>query len=356
MINRIISICLHKRLVAIVVAILLVVFGYYSWTKMSVLADAGRSIAPRPRKERDMNCSTPIEGDDRRFADYTYHPACVLFPKFGKDELQELAADIKANGLRNPIVMLNGDILDGRNRLLACEVAGVEPRFVEWDGTGSPVEWVVSENLVRRHLTSSQRAVIAHDLLPLLEAEAKERQRDGGSLAKKLAKRETNGKASQAAARMTGTNSTYVEVVKSIRQKAPELIEQVRSGNITVPDAKKLAKLPDEQRQEVLGRCNGHPLGSGEFHDILNEVRKEQREKAARRLRQTGHGRRRHPRRRPGDSPGSTYGRIGGHLATDPPYGQVALYERLAELAAAKLKPGGLCLAYAGQFYLPEVM
>ncbi len=50
-------------------------------------------------------------------------------------------------------------------------LAGVKPRFVEWDGKGSPVEWVISENLIRRHLTSSQRAVIALDLLPLLEKE-----------------------------------------------------------------------------------------------------------------------------------------------------------------------------------------
>jgi hypothetical protein len=41
---------------------------------------------------------------------------------------------------------------------------------------------------------------------------------------------------------------------------------------------------------------------------------------------------------------------------TDPPYTQIDLYQRLAELAAAKLKPSGICLAYTGQFYLPEVM
>ena len=41
---------------------------------------------------------------------------------------------------------------------------------------------------------------------------------------------------------------------------------------------------------------------------------------------------------------------------TDPPYGEPSLYGRLAELAATKLKPGGLCLAYAGQFHLPQIM
>jgi DNA modification methylase len=41
---------------------------------------------------------------------------------------------------------------------------------------------------------------------------------------------------------------------------------------------------------------------------------------------------------------------------TDPPYDQIALYAELADLAAAKLKPGGLCLAYCGQSYLPAVL
>ena len=108
---------------------------------------------------------------------YRFHPACLLFPKLGDEELQELAADIKVKGLQHDIVLYKGEILDGRNRLAACEIAGVEPTFVEWDGEGSPTEWVISENLIRRHLSSSQRAVVAHDLLPLLEKEAKERQR-----------------------------------------------------------------------------------------------------------------------------------------------------------------------------------
>ena len=44
---------------------------------------------------------------------HKYHPACLLFPKLGKAELQELADDIKANGLRNPVVLYKGQVLDG---------------------------------------------------------------------------------------------------------------------------------------------------------------------------------------------------------------------------------------------------
>ena len=41
---------------------------------------------------------------------------------------------------------------------------------------------------------------------------------------------------------------------------------------------------------------------------------------------------------------------------SDPIYKDVDQYHNLAELAAAKLKPGRLCLAYSGLKYLPDVI
>jgi site-specific DNA-methyltransferase (adenine-specific)/site-specific DNA-methyltransferase (cytosine-N4-specific) len=109
--------------------------------------------------------------------------------------------------------------------------------------------------LVRRHLTSSQKAVIALDLLPLLEKEARERQ----TLAQKCAKVSPNGKgkASQIAARLTKTNGTYVELVKAVSKAAPELIEKIRNGNLSVPDAKRLSEIPKQKRKELLRQANG---------------------------------------------------------------------------------------------------
>src|ERR1700735_5661987 len=92
-----------------------------------------------------------------------FHEVCTIFPEMAADELQLLADDIRENGLRESIWTFNGQVLDGRNRLKACEIAGVEPTFREWNGAGDPVIFALSLNRFRRHLSPSQRAQIAVD-------------------------------------------------------------------------------------------------------------------------------------------------------------------------------------------------
>jgi ParB-like chromosome segregation protein Spo0J len=93
------------------------------------------------------------------------HPAASLFPLMNDAELAELAADIKANGQREPVIIYQGQVLDGRNRIAACKLAGVEPRarmVNDYTIKGLPIAFVISCNLHRRHLTAEQkRQVIA---------------------------------------------------------------------------------------------------------------------------------------------------------------------------------------------------
>jgi ParB-like chromosome segregation protein Spo0J len=69
------------------------------------------------------------------------HPAAAIFPLMSKVELQALADDIARNGQQVPIARLGDLVLDGRNRLAACKLAKVKPRFVQWKGK-DPVAWV----------------------------------------------------------------------------------------------------------------------------------------------------------------------------------------------------------------------
>jgi hypothetical protein len=109
------------------------------------------------------------------------HEVAGLFELMKDSELRDLADDIREHGLLEPIVMFEGKVLDGRNRQQACELAGVEATYVEWEPNGqAPTEYVLSKNLLRRHLTDVQRAALSVEVMPKLKQEAKSRQRASG--------------------------------------------------------------------------------------------------------------------------------------------------------------------------------
>lgn len=96
---------------------------------------------------------------------YEIHPIADIFPMMSDDELSELAEDIKTNGLIHPIVTKAGVIIDGRNRLRACEIAGIAPEFVEFE-TDNIEAFIVSVNLARRNLTKGQQAMALAMIYP----------------------------------------------------------------------------------------------------------------------------------------------------------------------------------------------
>jgi len=90
------------------------------------------------------------------------HPYADLLPMMNKLELDALTDDIRQNGLLHPIMRYQGMVLDGRNRLAACQAAGVEPRFVDIEtDDATALAHVISANIERRDLNGSQRAIVA---------------------------------------------------------------------------------------------------------------------------------------------------------------------------------------------------
>ena len=190
------------------------------------------------------------------------HSAAAMFPMMSADELQALAADIEAHGLVEPVVLFEGKILDGRNRVKACELAGVRVDTVAWvpQDQRTPIEFVISANLYRRHLSTSQRAIIAAtDVLPKLEAEAKAKQgeRTDLNIHQKVDECSSSTQSSDRAAELLGTNRQYVSDAKKIADIAPDLVDKIKSGELTIPDAKTQAKssvdAADSKKDELWG-------------------------------------------------------------------------------------------------------
>ena len=173
---------------------------------------------------------------------WVIHPVADLFPLIEGDEFAQLVDDVREHGVREPVWLHpDGRIIDGRNRARAAVEAGVDLPTRVWDGSGSLVQFVLSLNLHRRHLTSSQKAVLALEVEPILAEEAKQRQRHGGPEAKGSQIVDyvdsNEGKAAEQAAQLVGTNRQYVADAKRVAQERPDLIEQVRDGAITIPQA-----------------------------------------------------------------------------------------------------------------------
>jgi ParB family chromosome partitioning protein len=222
-----------------------------------------------------------------------FHKLAELFPRMDAEEFEKLKKDISENGLLEPITLHpDGSIIDGRNRYLACLDVGVTPRYDIWSGTGSLLTFVLSKNLHRRHLDTSQRAALAVNVQSMLGEDARERQRAAGAQGAKFGaeggrgnkkkpllvilpegvfsepaseqepkqepepkktKKQPEPTSRDVAASMVGVSPTYVQEAKKIEQESSELFERVKSGQVTIQEAKReiKEKKKEEKKEQI---------------------------------------------------------------------------------------------------------
>jgi ParB-like chromosome segregation protein Spo0J len=166
------------------------------------------------------------------------HEYAKLFPLASENEIAGMAKDIKERGLVNPIVTYQGKILDGRNRFAACKVAGVEPAFVKYTGTDALGD-VISWNMHRRHLSTSQRSAVSANIEVAFAKQARERMRTstGGSDPRPVANLPPPGivqKAREQAAALMNVSPRQVQSAKHVKNQAPELFEKVKEGKMSI--------------------------------------------------------------------------------------------------------------------------
>lgn len=181
-----------------------------------------------------------------------YHELACLFPMLGNEALAELTEDIRVNGVREPIVLYEGKILDGRNRYHAAREIGATYPVAEYVGS-DPLGYVVSLNLKRRHLNESQRAAVAAKLANLPPGRPKEVDNPANLPGFEPARADALSQAE--AASMLNVSERSVRAAKTvIDHGAPELIATVEAGEVAVSAAAEVAKLPEAEQAEVVAQ------------------------------------------------------------------------------------------------------
>lgn len=185
-----------------------------------------------------------------------FHALSELFPLMQGREFDELVADVKANGLREPIWVYDNQILDGRNRWRACEAAGLAHRPMRTYEGKDPVGFVISLNLHRRHLNESQRGMV-HGRIATLPKGSNQHT----AIAVSVPTQE------EAAALLNVSVDTGQRARKVIDRGTPELAAAVESGRVSVSAAADVAELPKEEQREIVAK------GEKEILEAAKQIR-----------------------------------------------------------------------------------
>lgn len=259
-------------------------------------------------------------------AKVSIHPAAKVVPEMTDVEYSELVASIKASGLLVAIELLDGKVIDGRHRLKACRELDIDPHFAEITLNGmTPGEYVWATNGIRRHLTASQKATVAVELLPGL----KHKHPQGKHHPEKIPGEDNR----ERAAAIVGVNPHYVSDAEKIKDESPELFDEIKSGKTTISKAKK--KLKDDAKakedkaaaakaKKAIKASDENGVYHGNSFELASTI--------------------------PDDSVALIF--------TDPPYDResLPLFNDLAELAGRVLINEGSLITYCGQYVLPTVI
>ena len=177
------------------------------------------------------------------------HKFCEIIPACTEQEFKELKEDIKLNGLQIPIKIFDAKILDGRSRYRACRELEAEEHPIEFSkevlfssakevSDVDALAYVISMNVKRRHLSASQRALIAARLVT---------SKLGGDRSVKLPTEITQDQVAKLAGVAT---KTVTDAVKVLDKGSPEVVNKVVDGELAVNKAAEQIRKEEEDKKK----------------------------------------------------------------------------------------------------------
>lgn len=212
------------------------------------------------------------------------HELAGIFPMIEDADFPAFMRDIAEHGLTDEIVLLNGRILDGRNRYKALKHLGWEKQthyYVQFEDllkakglNQTPFAFVMSKNEKRRHLTESQRAMAAARAATMRQGERTDIKPlpidpEPSANVRKVSQGEAAELFKVSERLVSAANRVIVDGVAELR----ELVDR---GKVAVSVAEQIARLAPEAQEKAM--TENRP------DQLKNVVKKVQREERARHL------------------------------------------------------------------------
>ena len=157
------------------------------------------------------------------------HPLSAYSGKMDRRTFEALIDSISESPDPPEVVVYQGQVLDSSWVLKACAAAGVTPKVVEYTGD-DPIRFLIQRNLLRRHLTSGQRAMSVVSLCGWRESG---RPKNPAT----IAPFSTDGKPFASVAEMVdlaATSKTYIQMAK--RAYMAGRAGDILSGRVTLKE------------------------------------------------------------------------------------------------------------------------
>jgi len=197
---------------------------------------------------------------DELLGGFTVHPAAAVFPLIEGDEFDDLCDSIRSHGVQHPAVVRGTELLDGRNRMRACERlkaegwAGSCPT-VEWKDDGRNVaEWIWDTNAIRRHMDDDGIVMASSVIWPLVAKENEDRKAatkfKKGESGNPSGKKQVTTKSCEPAQRDRKADHAR-STVGQVAAKAGTSMHKARQA-VAVQKAIEAGELPAETAKEVM--------------------------------------------------------------------------------------------------------
>ena len=175
---------------------------------------------------------------------FTQHELSATFPAMGADDFQALKDSIENIGVQNPITLFDGMVIDGWHRYTAAMELGMDCPTVEL-GDVDPVDFVRAQNKARRHLPLSAWALIEVGLSSWRPAGQQKKAELSSALPR----------TSKEMADAVGVTDRTIRQAKAVHAGgSPEVIAAVKSGEIGLPKAAAISKLPKEEQAAAIAK------------------------------------------------------------------------------------------------------